>query len=217
MIKLPDFILIPYQLLEDEEITLIDERLYGIIYWLTKLKNERCFASNKTLSELVKTTPATIQNSLTKLEIKGYILRIFTDKSRRNRSEIIPLVIFFKVSPTDDSAYHPQMTRIRKDNKNTKKEEIADKSASNDFKEVMDYYYNLVLNSCGFKPEIRAKDGKILKTMLTKYSKVEVKNIIYWYLGLKDKDNGYLADKLGVDLSICLSANTINRYHNANK
>ena len=81
----------------------------------------------------------------------------------------------------------------------------------------MDYYYNLVFNSCGFKPEIRAKDGKILKTMLAKYGAKKVKDIIYWYLGLQDKDNGYLADKLGVDLSICLSANTINRYHNANK
>lgn len=102
-IKLPDFIIIPYPLLEDEEITLIDERLYGIIYWFTKLKNEKCTASNPTLADLVKTTSTTIQNSLTKLETKGYIVRKFKDAARRHRSEIIPLVVFHKVSPTDDT------------------------------------------------------------------------------------------------------------------
>lgn len=135
MIKLPDFILIPYQLLEDDSISLIDERLYGIIYWFTKLKMEKCTASNKTLAELVKTTPTTIQNSLTKLESVGYIQRVFSDKSRRRRKEIIPLITFSKVSPTDDTEYHPPVIAvsptgdqnknniIRKDNKNNKHSE----------------------------------------------------------------------------------------------
>lgn len=102
-IILPDFIIVPYQLLEDREITLIDERLYGIIYWFAKLKLEKCTASNDTLSGLVKTTPTTIQNSLTKLENKNYIKRIFKDIGKRHRLEIIPLVVFSKVSPTDDT------------------------------------------------------------------------------------------------------------------
>lgn len=103
MIKLPDFILIPYQLLEDEEISLIDERLYGIIYWLTKLKNEKCTASNITLADLVKTSPQTISNSLVKLDEKKYIQRIFKDKNKRHRKEIIPLVVFSRITPTDVS------------------------------------------------------------------------------------------------------------------
>ncbi|SRR4030066_454401 len=107
MIKLPDFIIIPYQLLEDKKITLIDERVYGIIYWLTKLKNEKCTASNKTLSELVKTTTGTIQNSLSKLEQLGYIKRIFKDNNKKIRKEIIALVIFTKVSFTDDTQVSP--------------------------------------------------------------------------------------------------------------
>jgi len=101
-ITLPDFIIVPYQLLEDDKMTLIDERLYGIIYWFAKLKLEKCIASNATLSNLVKTTPTTIANSLTKLEGKGYIKRIFADSSSRHRLEIIPLIVFSRVSPTDD-------------------------------------------------------------------------------------------------------------------
>ena len=85
MIKLPDFIIVPYQLLEDKKITLVDERLYGIIYWFTKLKNEQCTASNKTLAELLKSTTGTIQNSLTKLEELGYIQRIIKDIKRKTR------------------------------------------------------------------------------------------------------------------------------------
>lgn len=137
MIKLPDFIIVPYQLLEDKKITLVDERLYGIIYWFTKLKNESCTASNKTLAELVKSTTGTIQNSLTKLEELGYIQRIFKDTKKKTRKEIIALVVFSKVSPTsdtsqkvspsndtvsptDDTRYHPQVNRIRIYNKNSK-------------------------------------------------------------------------------------------------
>jgi DNA-binding Lrp family transcriptional regulator len=103
MIRLPDFIIIPYQLLDDERISLIDERLYGIIYWLTKLKNEQCIASNKTLADLVKTTSGTIQNSLTKLESLGYIKRIYKDREKKVRKEIIVLVAFSRVSPTSDT------------------------------------------------------------------------------------------------------------------
>lgn len=101
--QLPEFILVPYLLLKDKEITLIDERLYGIIYWFAKLKLEKCIASNKTLADLINTTPPTIQNSLTKLERKGFIIRKFKDKARKHRIEILPLIVFGKVSPTSDT------------------------------------------------------------------------------------------------------------------
>lgn len=104
MIKLPDFIIIPYQLLEDKEISLIDERLYGVIYWFTKLKNEKCTANNQTLAELIKATTGTVGNSLTKLEKLGYIKRIFKGKQKKVRKEIIPLVVFTKVSSTNDTS-----------------------------------------------------------------------------------------------------------------
>jgi len=143
-IILPDFIIIPYQLLEDKSITLIDERLYGILYWFTRMKLEKCVASNTTLAGLVKTTATTIANSLTKLEERGYIKRVFVDKKSRHRLEIIPLVVFSKtlsptderVSPTDDTpithsikGHSPTDEQKKKsNNKKTKEDTLAKKS-----------------------------------------------------------------------------------------
>ena len=96
MIKLlPDYILIPHQLLIDKEITQTDERLYGIVYWFSKMKMEKCIASNKTLGELVGATTRTIQKSLNKLETKGFIIKRYeTSDEGIKRNEIIPLITF---------------------------------------------------------------------------------------------------------------------------
>jgi len=94
----PEFILIPYILSQDKNITPVEEKTYGIIYWLTQLKRKRCTASNQTLALLVGTTNGKIGNSLTKLEKYGYIKRIFKDEKRKIREEIITLVVLQKVS-----------------------------------------------------------------------------------------------------------------------
>ena len=86
--------MIPYQLLEDERVKPLEEKLYGFIYWFTRLKNERCTASNDVFADLLKTTPAVVQNCLTNLERRGYIKRVFKDRNRRIRDEIIPLIDF---------------------------------------------------------------------------------------------------------------------------
>jgi hypothetical protein len=99
----PEFLIIPYQLIQDEEIHSLDERVYGVIYWLTKLKGEKCIASNPTLAELCKTTPSSLQNSLLRLERGNYILRTFKDEARKVRTEIIPLIVFTRVSLGSDS------------------------------------------------------------------------------------------------------------------
>jgi hypothetical protein len=99
----PAFILIPYQLLADERVKPLEEKLYGFIYWMTRLKNEKCTAGNDTLAALLKTTPAVVQNSLTNLEKRGYIRRTFKDRNRRVRDEIIPLIDFNNVETPAES------------------------------------------------------------------------------------------------------------------
>ena len=93
----PDFLIIPYPLLEDDEIGEQEQKLYGVVYWFSRLKNEKCTASNITLAEIVRSSPKSISNSLNKLEERGYILRTYKDKQRRNREEIIPLIAFSRV------------------------------------------------------------------------------------------------------------------------
>ena len=183
MIKLPDFIIIPYQLLADKKITLIDERLYGIIYWFTKLKNESCTASNLTLAELIKSTPGTIQNSLTKLEQLGYIQRIFKDEQKKIRKEIIALVVFSKVSPTDDTVsptddtrYHPPVNRIRIYNKNNK--EYKSKSATQSVATPSQESDNFFKNE---ETQKKAIDYLTTKGFNPNYALTEIKKFIsYW-------------------------------------
>ncbi len=96
----PEFLIIPYQLVRDPNIQSLDERVYGIIYWLTQLKGERCTASNPVLAELCCTTAKTLGNSLTRLEEGRYITRIYRDKNKKIRKEIRPLIVFTRVSST---------------------------------------------------------------------------------------------------------------------
>jgi len=93
----PDFLIIPYPLLEDDEIGAQEQKLYGVVYWFSRLKNEKCTASNLTLAEIVRSSPKSISNSLNRLEERGYILRTYKDNQRRNREEIIPLIAFSRV------------------------------------------------------------------------------------------------------------------------
>lgn len=100
----PAFILIPYQLLADERVKPLEEKLYGFIYWMTRLKNEKCTASNDTFAQLLKTTPAVVRNSLTNLERRGYIRRTFKDRNKRVRDEITPLIDFNNVAQDNSPA-----------------------------------------------------------------------------------------------------------------
>ncbi len=84
--------------------------VYGYVYWLTKLKNERCFASNKTLAGLAKMTAGGVSNSLTRLERAGFIKRRYpAGGSRNGRTEIIALLKVVKVSSANDTPIHQPM------------------------------------------------------------------------------------------------------------
>lgn len=94
MNKNPDFLLIPYIIVSCDKLQLPDKFIYGTIYWLAKLKNEKCFASNKTLAEISQCSSGSVANGLKRLEDCGFIKRVFTNSSKKEREEIIPLVGF---------------------------------------------------------------------------------------------------------------------------
>jgi len=131
MDKYPEFIIIPYQVAFDKNLQPLDQKLYGIIYWITRLKNEKCFASNEILAELCNTSADTIRHSLARLEKSGYIQRIYADEQKKIRTEIIPLVTFNKGvglgvglnNPTGRTnwsdgvgSFSPQNNKIEKEN-----------------------------------------------------------------------------------------------------
>lgn len=66
--------------------------MYGAIYWLHKLKDGSCTASNKTLGEIINAKERGVRAGLERLEAAGYIKRVFSDDF--NRSNIECLVVF---------------------------------------------------------------------------------------------------------------------------
>ena len=105
----PEFIPFFRHVVDHPECTNIDAIVYGYIYWLTKLKNEKCFASNETLAKLAGSSVTAVGNSLTKLERTGFIKRLYVDSKFGDRTEIIPLLSIGKVSPTGEGNHHPQV------------------------------------------------------------------------------------------------------------
>ena len=123
------------------------------------MRNEKCTVCNKTLAEIVKTTPMTIANSLTNLEARGYIKRLFKDTAKRHRLEIIPLVVFAKVSfvdetketqihpqmkldtPTDETRLHPQLNRIVLNNNKSNNIHTASPIGSTELKESFNLFW----------------------------------------------------------------------------
>jgi hypothetical protein len=108
----PDFLLIPYILIQDNELNAVDTRIYSVIYYLSQLKDKKCTASNRNIAEIAcLKSVGTVRNSLSILEKKGYIKRIFKDTKKKKRQEIIPLITFNKASFSDEGC-HPQMTQV---------------------------------------------------------------------------------------------------------
>jgi DNA-binding Lrp family transcriptional regulator len=111
----PDYILIPFQIINDKKIEPVAEKLYGLIYWYVSLGQHKCFVSNIVLSKLLNVTPRTIQNSLDALEKAGYIKRIYKDESRRHRVQIFPLVTFKTATFQTEMAVIPEKQTETKD------------------------------------------------------------------------------------------------------
>lgn len=114
----PDFITIPSQIAFDNTLAPLDIKLYGVIYWFERLKDGKCFASNKTLAKIVNSSSGGVANALVRLKRAGYIDTIF-DKTTKQRKEIRCLILYRKsgVAYSDDEGGVNQM--MNRDN-NTK-------------------------------------------------------------------------------------------------
>lgn len=111
----PDFLQIPFQLVDDRELEQLDRLLYGLIYWFEHLKDGTCTASNSTIAHLLHATTRAVQNSLNTLESRGYIEREYKDEAKRNRLTIHCKIAYKYVRTVGDRqpASEPQTTRER--------------------------------------------------------------------------------------------------------
>lgn len=87
--------MIPIQLYDDPHIEPMDRDVYAVVYWYEHLKDGECRASNDSISCVLNgSSTRAIQNSLTKLEERGYIARDYKDEAQRNRLRIRTLIAF---------------------------------------------------------------------------------------------------------------------------
>jgi hypothetical protein len=92
--RLPDFLIIPSVIIQNKTMQPLDGLVYGVVYWYSKLKLEKCVASNEQIAILVQAKNiGSITNSLTRLKKQGFI-KVILDPATNHRLEIIPLISF---------------------------------------------------------------------------------------------------------------------------
>ncbi len=112
MIKNPDFLIIPFEVVSNKGLQPNDYLVYAVIYWFERMKDGRCVASNKTMAELLNITEGSLANSLNRLDEQKFIVRLYKDQKRRNRLEIKTLVHFTKIDTSNnESTIHQTMNR----------------------------------------------------------------------------------------------------------
>lgn len=93
----PEFIITFRAVAHHPELSQPDSTVFGYIYWMTRLKNEKCFASNNTLATLTGLSVSAVRNALTRLEKTGFIRRVYSDSNPTEREEIVPLMGFSSI------------------------------------------------------------------------------------------------------------------------
>lgn len=93
----PEFTINFRAITDNPELSQTDSVIFGFIYWFTRLKNEKCYASNETLADLARLPVSTVRNSLTKLEKHGFIQRVYSKSNPTEREEIFPLLGFSSI------------------------------------------------------------------------------------------------------------------------
>lgn len=102
----PDFLQIPHVLVRDSSLQPTDLIVYGVIYWLARLRDKKCTASNGYIAKRANCHKSTVRNCLSRLEEAGYVNRVFDEDGKR--VEIVPLQVY----PASNGAPPPhQMAR----------------------------------------------------------------------------------------------------------
>lgn len=151
-IQLPDFLIIPSQLVIDNELRPTDLLIYGIIYWFAKLKLEKCILSNRSFCQLLNVSERAVQYGLQRMSDKGYIECVYADPDKRVRKELIPLVTYAQMNvlevnknaPPLRQMFTPSRTNVHQ-NKIIKKEDSNNTSNIGEVeaKAVLDYWNEL--------------------------------------------------------------------------
>lgn len=121
---LPDFFIIPSQLIIDPEIKSGDYLIYGAIYWFSQMRLQRCTLSNDAMASLVGLSESTARQGIYRLIERGYVEATYADDDKTKRLELIPRIVMGGVgTPTGGVSVQRQGgVGTPTHNKNIKKE-----------------------------------------------------------------------------------------------
>ena len=123
---LPDFLIKPWQLIVDEDITPYGADVFGVIYWYERMKDGYCHASNASIAKILhKGNAKSVSNCIAVLIEKGYVVAEY-DPSTNERVSMVTLIGMYATPPSTNGApplnngapLHQPMEH----NKNNKKE-----------------------------------------------------------------------------------------------
>ena len=106
----PEFLQIPSIVGFDDQLQPLDKLVYAVVFWLERLRDGRCYASNATIAKVVGSSSSGVANSLVRLRDKGYIACLYDDKGARKE---IKTLVFNTVNPySNEEGGVTQMSNI---------------------------------------------------------------------------------------------------------
>lgn len=101
----PDFLIIPRPVAFDSRLQPLDLVVFAVVYWLERMKDGKCIASNATIAAACSDEDSgksvgarSVQTSLERLEEAGHIRREYHDpETRKKRARIVTLVAYAPV------------------------------------------------------------------------------------------------------------------------
>lgn len=118
----PDFLQYPHEMVLNKELQPLDTIVYSVVFWFERLRNGRCFASNKTIAKYAGSSSSGVANSLARLRNEGYV-QCFYNPETNFRTEIKCLIRYKKLDPySNEEGGLTQMSNIIK---NTKKDNMS--------------------------------------------------------------------------------------------
>lgn len=166
------------------------------------------FPSQKKIAKLLKISIPTLIKYNKILEENG-LIKIEKDREKQ-RTNMVYLLKMFKSAPKKDLV--GDVKEIETKEKNIKENTIEVDDKSSLVKNIISFFKYKTKEAKGYEPEIDfAKDGKIVKQRLKKYTREEIEEMIDWYL------HSSYSEKFGSSLSICLSSNMINLWKASKK
>lgn len=125
----PDFLQIPYMLIQDTELQKLDWLVYGVVYWSCRLALRKCILSNQAIAEMLFVTKGSVANSVSRLSKQGYV-KVILGENGETRKEIVPLV-YYRASSTNEPPLHLQMNTPSSTDEHIEKIYIEEKRKKN--------------------------------------------------------------------------------------